>query len=42
MRCIECGVGFCAPRTGRKFWENHVRNEGPPDSKRQKISYEFM
>ena len=42
MRCIECGVGFCAPQTGRKCWENHVRNEGSPDSKRQKNSDESM
>ena len=42
MRCIECGVGFCAPQTGSKCWENHVRNEGPPDLKRQKISDESM
>jgi len=38
MRCIKCGVGFCTPRTGRKCWENHVRNEELPDAKRKKLA----
>ena len=32
--CKECRVGFCAPATGRMCWSLHVRNDGPPPSKR--------
>ena len=30
LRCIQCGVGFCAEKSGRKCWANHVCNDGPP------------
>ena len=30
LKCLECDVGFCAEKTGRKCWKNHVMNDGPP------------
>ena len=36
--CVECGVGFCAPTSGRNCWAQHVRNNGlPPRKKAQKL-----
>ena len=30
LRCIQCGVGFCAEKSGRRCCANHVCNDGPP------------
>ena len=38
LKCVECGVGFCSERTGRKCWLMHVDNHGPPPAKRLKQS----
>ena len=34
--CLNCGVGFCAPSSGRNCWSQHVRNNGPPVKKAEK------
>ena len=36
LRCAECGVGFCSPKSGRKCWDLHVANNGPPEAKRRR------
>ena len=44
LQCVQCGVGFFAEKSGRKFWSLHVCNNGPPPkpqpqrSKRSKTS----
>ena len=30
LKCLQCDVGFCASKTGRKCWQKHVDNDGPP------------
>ena len=35
VRCVQCGVGFCDAKSGRKCWANHVLNDGPPPKQPQ-------
>ena len=30
LKCKQCDVGFCKKETGRKCWDRHVANDGPP------------
>ena len=30
LKCLQCDVGFCPGKTGRKCWQYHVENDGPP------------